>query len=162
MIKRARDVTRIVVREDLELNEHLIETARRTAFIARFIVLRESKRTKAHRKIEMLSWKLTTKAESLAEAFRQIFISNGDNMELVERDIRRALAHANRSITFFVDEYSKRATITFIAALEDYQRSNDLLFGADDQPKPGGWHLPLELQKEKKKKSPNFDFPVIT
>lgn len=124
--------------------------ARRTAFVARFIVLRESKRTKAHRIIEMCSWDELTSAEELAQRFREIFQRNGDNMSPVERDLRRALAHSTRSINHFVREYCTRATLNFIDALFDYEKSNNLLFGNDEQPKPGGWRLPKELLKAKK------------
>lgn len=134
------------------MEEKALLRARRTAFVARFIVLRESKRTRAHRKIEMLSWREDTTAEELAARFRQIFVDNGDNMVPVDRDLRRALAHANRSLNFFVQEYDVRATSNFIDALFDYERSNTLLFGADEQPKPGGWRLPRELLKEVYKK----------
>ena len=123
--------------------------ARRTAFIARFIVLRESKRTKAHRILEMMEWEASTSAEELAERFREVFVENGDNMARVDRDINRALGHANRMLKHFVNEYLNRATINFIDALYDYEQSNTLLFGTDDQPKPGGWRLPLELIKTK-------------
>lgn len=123
--------------------------ARRTAFIARFIVLRESKRTRAHRLIEMMSWEDLTTAEELAEQFRNVFVENGDNMVPVDRDLRRALAHANRSLNYFISEYATRATTNFIDALFDYGRSNTLLFGAEDQPKPGGWRLPQELAKKR-------------
>lgn len=123
--------------------------ARRTAFVARFIVLRESKRTKAHRIIELMDWTPHTTAEDLCASFRQIFIENGDNMQPVDRDLRRALAHANRSLNYFITEYASRATSNFVESLEDYERSNSLLFGADEQPKPGGWRLPKELKKIK-------------
>lgn len=123
--------------------------ARRTAFIARFIVLRESKRTRAHRIIEMTEWYEHTTAEELAQQFRQIFLDNGDNMTPVDRDINRALAHSSRSLNFFISEYAARSTLTFIDALYDYERSNSLLFGNDEQPKPGGWRLPSELVKER-------------
>lgn len=125
--------------------------ARRTAFVARFIVLRESKRTRAHRVIEMMSWRPTTSAEELCAEFRRIFVENGDNMQPVDRDLRRALAHASRSLNYFIHEYALRATGSFIEALEDYERSNSLLFGNDEQPKPGGWRLPMELRKIKKR-----------
>lgn len=121
--------------------------ARRTAFVARFIVLRESKRTRAHRVIEMMEWSDSTSAEELAALFRQVFIDNGDNMTPVNRDINRALGHSSRSLNHFISEYSERATTSFIDALWDYERSNVLLFGSDDQPKPGGWRLPKELAK---------------
>ena len=123
--------------------------ARRTAFVARFIVLRESKRTKAHRIIELMEWSHVTTAEELCGTFRQVFIENGDNMVPVDRDLRRALAHANRSLNYFIVEYASRATSNFVQSLEDYERSNSLLFGADEQPKPGGWRLPKELLKIK-------------
>jgi hypothetical protein len=126
--------------------------ARRTAFVARFIVLRESKRTKAHRIIELMEWNSLTTAEELCATFRQVFIDNGDNMLPVDRDLRRALAHANRSLNYFIIEYASRATLNFVQSLEDYERSNSLLFGADEQPKPGGWWLPKELMKVKAKK----------
>jgi hypothetical protein len=131
--------------------------ARRTAFVARFIVLRESKRTRAHRVIEMMDWDDQTTAEELAERFRQVFRQNGDNMMPVERDIRRALAHSSRSLNYFVKEYNSRATLSFIDSLFDYERSNTLLFGADEQPKPGGWRLPKELLKEKAKAKQDSD-----
>lgn len=121
--------------------------ARRTAFVARFVVLRESKRTKAHRIIEMMEWSEDVSAEDLLLRFREVFLRNGDNMVPVDRDLNRAIAHASRSINHFISEYSARATTSFIDALFDYERSNALLFGGDDQPKPGGWRLPRELLK---------------
>jgi hypothetical protein len=72
-------------------------------------------------------------------------------MTPVERDLRRALAHSSRSLNFFVREYAARATRNFIDSLFDYERSNVLLFGSDDQPKPGGWRLPKELLKQREK-----------
>lgn len=142
------DITEIHVLEDIAFDENSIEIARRTAFIARFIVLREGKRTKAHRIIEKLTWDEDTTAEELAETIREIFVSNGDNMENIDRDLVRSFAHASRSITFFIKEYLERSTVTFIEALEDYELSNSLLFTGEEQPKPGGWRLPIELKKE--------------
>jgi hypothetical protein len=126
--------------------------ARRTAFVARFIVLRESKRSRAHRRIEELAWDDSTTVDELAEIVRNIFVANGDNMGPVDRDLRRAVGHSKRSLNFFIQEYESRATNNFIDALFDYERSNTLLFGSDDQPKPGGWRLPKELIKQQKKK----------
>lgn len=123
--------------------------ARRTAFVARFIVLRESKRSRSHRIIEQMDWNPDTSAEDLAERFRRVFQENGDNMEPVERDIRRALAHSERSLNHFIAEYSLRATHNFIDALYDYERSNTLLFGDDEHPKLGGWRLPQDLERAK-------------
>ena len=134
---------------NLTEQEKQIIRARRTAFVARFIVLRESKRTKAHRMIELMEWGDLTTVEELAERFRNAFVDNKDNMMPVDRDLRRAVAHSQRSLKFFVMEYSDRSTRDFIQSLEDYERSNSLLFGVDDQPKPGGWRLPQELRKIK-------------
>lgn len=53
-------------------------------------MLRESKRTRAHRVIEMMDWGDLTSAEELAERFRSAFVENGDNMMPVDRDLRRA------------------------------------------------------------------------
>ena len=129
--------------------DRAIIRARRTAFVARFIVLREAKRTRAHRAIETMEWGDLTTVEELAHRFREAFCQNGDNMFPVDRDIRRAVAHSYRSIKFFVTEYSLRATIDFVEALVDYERSNQLLFSDDETPKPGGWRLPREIRRVK-------------
>lgn len=145
------DVPNIIDFENDEtkaMYDKMVNRARRTAFVARFIVLRESKRTKAHRIIEKMSWDDETTAEELAMMFRQVFIDNGDNMERVDRDIRRALGHAKqRSLSFFVSEYSNRGTLNFVDALWDYEKSVKLLFGEDENPKTGGWRLPSEIKK---------------
>jgi hypothetical protein len=133
--------------EEQQIDPKALVEARRTAFVARFIVLREGKRTKAHRKIELMQWTSETTAEELAESFRQVFIENGDNLHPVDRDLRRALSHSNRSLKHFVQEYASRATTDFIDALHDYDRSNALLFGDDEYPRQGGWRLPIELTK---------------
>ena len=135
-----------------ELDRAIIR-ARRTAFVARFIVLREGKRTKAHRVIEMMEWDDLTTVEELAHRFRVAFEDNGDNMFPVDRDLRRAVAHSFRSIKFFVSEYALRATRDFVEALVDYERSNQLLFSDDDAPKPGGWRLPKEIQRLKEERA---------
>lgn len=143
--------------ESLAEVDKAIIRARRTAFIARFIVLREGKRTRAHRVIEMMDWDDLMSVEELAARVRQAFVDNGDNMMPVDRDLRRAFAHSQRSLKYFVMEYADRATRSFIESLQDYQRSNDLLFGDDDeeQPKPGGWRLPKELLKLKQEAAQN-------
>lgn len=133
-------------------DEAAIVRARRTAFVARFIVLREGKRSRAHRMIETLAWEESTTAEQLAQTVREVFVKNGDSMGPVDRDIRRALAHASRSLNFFIQEYESRSTMNFVEALFDYERSNTLLFGNDEHPKPGGWRLPRELMKQTSKK----------
>lgn len=123
--------------------------ARRTAFIARFIVLREAKRSRAHRVIEMMGWEDLTTVEEMYQRIRQAFLDNKDSMGPVDRDMRRALGHADRSLNYFIREYNGRSTRNFVESLEDYERSNALLFGDDEQPKPGGWRLPHELKKIK-------------
>lgn len=125
--------------------------ARRTAFIARFIVLREAKRSRAHRTIELMEWSDSATTEDLYQQIRQIFVDNGDNMTPVDRDLRRAMAHSMRSLHYFIHEYSARSTASFIDALFDYERSNKLLFGEDEQPKLGGWRLPSELSRMREK-----------
>ncbi len=134
-----------------QFSEQELTQARRTAFVARFIVLRESKRTRAHRVIELMDWDKQTTAEELADRIRTVFVENGDSMRPVDRDIRRALAHSSRSINYFVSEYVGRATGSFIDALDDYERSNKLLFGGEEQPRSGGWRLPRELRLLKAK-----------
>ena len=131
--------------------------ARRTAFIARFIVLRESKRSRSHRSIEQLEWADLTTAEDIAQSIRRIFVQNGDNLEPVDRDLRRSLAHADRSLNHFIEEYCSRSTTNFIDALYDYERSNKLLFGNEEEEQPGlgGWHLPQELEKARGKRRVN-------
>jgi hypothetical protein len=99
--------------------------------------------------IEMMEWEDLTTVEELATRFRNCFVENGDNMMPVDRDLRRAVSHSLRSIKFFISEYSVRSSRNFVEALEDYARSNELLFGVDEQPKPGGWRLPHEIKKLK-------------
>lgn len=142
-----------------EVDKSIIR-ARRAAFVARFIVLREGKRTRAHRVIEMMEWEDLATVEDLAHRFRQAFLDNGDNMVPVDRDLRRALAHSYRSLKFFISEYAHRATVDFIGALEDYGRSNELLFGAEEQPRSGGWRLPHELRKLKERETAEREAPA--
>ena len=130
------------------LKSAALERARRTAFVARFIVLREGKRSRAHRKIEFLRWKMDTSAEELAKIIRDVFKENGDKLGSVDRDIRRALGHATKTLSHFVREYESRCSVCFVEALWDYERSNELLFGHDERPKPGGWRMPQELERE--------------
>jgi hypothetical protein len=148
MSQAAVAVSSAVLKRELSPQEVEAHTrARRTSFVQRFIVLREGKRSKAHRVIEFMTWEDQTTAEELYARFRNAFLENKDSMTPVDRDLKRALAHADRSITFFIREYNARSTKSFIESLEDYGRSNTLLFGDDEQPKPGGWRLPGELRK---------------
>ena len=127
--------------------ETILVSARRMAFIARFIVLRENKRSKAHRKIEQLSWSNNATAEELAEKIRLVFKLNGDNLISINRDLRRALEHASPASKHFVEEYAQRSCNTFIEAIEDYERSNHLLFEGQEAPRCTGWRNPAELRK---------------
>ncbi len=131
-------------REDLRNDKKARNLAIRAAFISRFIVLREARRTKAHRLIEQMSWDDSETAEGLHDKFRNAFIENGDKLEPVDRDLGRALKHAYCSVEHFIGQYVGRSSNCFRDALEDYKRSNELLFGDDDEdsPKTVGWRLP--------------------
>lgn len=131
-------------RDDLRSDPKAKKLAIRTAFISRFIVLREARRTKAHRLIESMIWDEKASAEDLYDLFREAFIKNGDKLEPVDRDLSRALKHAYCSVEHFLGQYLGRSTSSFMEALEDYKRSNELLFGDDEEdlPKTVGWRLP--------------------
>ena len=133
--------------------------ARRTAFVARFIVLREMKRSRAHRRIELMDWDDGTTAEELALRFRHAFLENGDAMGPVDRDLRRAVAHTLRPLRHFIDEYSRRATYTFLDALEDYMRSLTLLsvFQHDEREIRHGWRCPGEIRGERTQVRPQAE-----
>ncbi len=119
--------------------------ALRTAFVARFIVLREGRRSKAHRLIEQLSWGPESTVQDIYRDIRGAFLKNGDKLGPVDRDLRRALEHAQRSVDHFIGQYCERATLSFREALQDYLKSNQLLFGEDasgpEVPRSGGWRL---------------------
>ena len=124
-----------------------IAVAIRTAFVAKFILLREGKRSKAHRNIEKLIWSKDISALELSQLFREAFKNNGDKLGSVDRDLKRALQHANGSAVFFIAQYLSRQTLTFKEALEDYERSNELLFGSEESPttKRTGWRQSAQL-----------------
>ena len=130
-----------------DVDETVKTRAKRTAFVARFIVLREGRRSRAHRAIEDLSWDDLATAEDLYQMFRDAFLQNGDKLQPVDRDLNRALEHAHCSVDYFVDQYIGRSTLSFKQALEDYERSNRLLFGDDPEevPRSGGWRLPSDI-----------------
>lgn len=153
---------------DKNYDKFVLERARRTAFISRFIVLREGKKSKAHRQVEALEWSDNTTTEELLATIKGIFANFGDNASSVDRDLKRAKAHADRlnpyhipeskpanyeshfSLWPLIEEYNKRSCTNFVDALFDYERSNRLLFGDEaDQPKLGGWRLPRELLRIK-------------
>ena len=122
-------------------------SAIRTAFVAKFILLRESKRSKAHRSIEKLSWQKNTSAKDLYNQFRAEFVRNGDKIVTVEKDLDRALLHAEDSANYFLGQYLSRECLSFKEALLDYERSNELLFGSSVCPnnKRKGWKLSTEI-----------------
>lgn len=130
-----------------EVDDSLRVQAMRTAFVARFIVLREGRRTRAHRVIEAMKWEQETTAEELYNRFRKAFIDNGNNLKPVDRDLRRAMDHAKCSATYFVHQYVGRQTLSFQQSLLDYEKSNRLLFGDNpkDVPRKGGWKLSIAL-----------------
>jgi hypothetical protein len=123
--------------------------ALRTAFIARFIVLREGRRSKAHRIIEAMTWLRETGVEEIYQRIRQAFLENGDKLSPVDRDLKRALEHAERSVDYFIEQYVARGTESFREALIDYEKTNALLFGESTDldptksnsaaPRTGGW-----------------------
>lgn len=114
--------------------------ALRTAFVARFIVLREGRRSRAHRIIETFAWDEASTAYQLYDRFREAFVNNGDRLGPVDRDLRRALEHSEKSVDYFLQPYIERATLSFKDALVDYRKSNRLLFGDDEEiPRSGGW-----------------------
>lgn len=126
-----------------EVSPEVRRTALRTAFVARFIVLREGRRSRAHRAIEQLMWEESATAYDLYVRFRTAFVDNGDRLQPVDRDLKRALEHAERSVDYFIEQYCDRSTLTFRDALVDYVRSNRLLFGEDGEvPRKGGWRCP--------------------
>jgi len=125
----------------------------RTAFVARFIVLREGRRSRAHRLIEKMEWESSASAETLKEMFLDAFEKNGDELENVERDLDRAFVHASCSVDHFLEHYIERATVNFQGALDDYRRSNVLLFGESKQKRVGGsgWRLPRNIKPSHQK-----------
>ncbi len=127
------------------IDPELRRVAVRTAFIARFIVLREGRRSRAHRFIEQLVWSAETTAGELYDRIRQAFVDNGDRLGPVDRDLKRSLDHAEKSVDYFIQPYVERATLSFHDALLDYQRSNELLFGEENEeapaPRNGGWRV---------------------
>lgn len=90
-----------------------------------------------------MSWSEETTAEELVVMFREAFRENGDKMQPVERDLKRAFAHAERSVDYFIGQYLDRSTLSFRDALKDYKRSNELLFGDNEEeiPRSGGWRV---------------------
>jgi hypothetical protein len=132
----------LTLRRDLrsEIDPERRRVALRTAFVARFIVLREGRRSRAHRLIEKISWGPEASAQDLYDMFRKAFTDNGDRLEPVDRDLKRSLEHAERSVDYFIQPYVDRSTLSFKAALDDYQKSNELLFGeGEPAPRSGGW-----------------------
>ena len=108
---------------------HII--AERTAFIARFIVIRENQRCKAHRILEKMDWQINTSAEELLERFKSAFLASGDSIKKVDKDLNQAIRQAKHSADYFLEQYLNRATLNFKEALRDYKKSNRLLFGND-------------------------------
>jgi len=128
-----------------EIDPERRRLALRTAFVARFIVLREGRRSKAHREIELLSWGPESSAKEVYRMIRDAFQKNGDKLGPVDRDLKRALEHAERSVDHFIHQYCDRASESFREALKDYAKSNQLLFGEDpsgpEVPRSGGWRV---------------------
>jgi hypothetical protein len=92
-----------------------------------------------------MSWESAATAEDVYKMIREAFQKNGDKLGPVDRDLRRALEHAQRSVGHFIGQYCERATLSFREALADYRKSNQLLFGEDAEgpevPRAGGWRV---------------------
>jgi hypothetical protein len=90
-----------------------------------------------------MAWEETATAYDLYIRFRNAFVENGDRLGPVDRDLKRALEHAERSVDYFIGQYCARAMLSFKDSLLDYRRSNQLLFGEDGEvPRKGGWRHP--------------------
>ena len=128
---------------------HERQVALRTAFVSRFIVLREEKKSRAHRAIEKLEWSKEETASGLFTRFKEIFDSCKDDETHAERDLVKALEHAERSVDHFMEQYLGRATQSFADALRDHKRSNELLFGSGVSyvSSPIGWKVPKPKEK---------------
>ena len=116
--------------------------------MAKFILLRENKRSRAHRSIEKLSWLESATARDLYNQIRAEFIRNGDKLLTVDKDLDRALMHAEGSANYVLSQYLSRECLNFKQALLDYERSNELLFGSSQCPnnKRKGWKLSTEIK----------------
>lgn len=141
--------TKQIRRLERKVDPEQRRVALRTAFVARFIVLREGRRSRAHRIIEQMAWGPESTADDLYQMFRKAFLDNGDKLQPVDRDLKRAIGHAERSVDYFIGQYLDRSVLSFAQALLDYERSNQLLFGENGQevPRNGGWRLPSECPK---------------
>lgn len=104
-------------------------SALRNAFIARFIVLTNRRRSRANGLLKKLTWTEEVTAEQLAEIIKGIFVSANDFNETIEKDIAKSIEHANYSAIFFTEYYHQRSILSIKEAVEDYKRSNELLFG---------------------------------
>ncbi len=132
--------------EQREVSDLERRLAFRTAFIARFIVVREGRRSRAHRAIEEMTWSEDATAEEVLNMFREAFVVNKDRMSVVDKDLQKALKHAKRSVEYFLEQYIGRSTTSFRDALDDYVKSNILLFGLNEElPRSGGWKFSEHL-----------------
>ncbi|MBL7662865.1 hypothetical protein JNK13_08960 [bacterium] len=118
--------------------------ALRTAFVARFIILRENRKSKVNKAIEDLSWSLDATVDEIYRVIRKTLTEAGDRTQIVDRDLKRAKAYSERTVDYFIDQYLSRATTSFRDALADYQRSSELL-GRDEsiqkRSQRSGWRI---------------------
>ncbi|MCS6892954.1 MAG: hypothetical protein NZO16_00045 [Deltaproteobacteria bacterium] len=104
--------------------------ARRTAFVSKFIILRENKVSRAHEIIEKLAWDDTDSHYTLAKAFEKIFNFFGEDKSYM-KDIEKALLSAKSLSAAFIKEYATRSGKCFLEALLDHERSIFILFGSE-------------------------------
>lgn len=115
----------------------------RAAFLSKFILLRENKKSKAHREIEKEFWGPEETAQDLYAKFLCIFEKYKDNK--AKEDLKASLKYAKTLIDYFVNQYSTRITLNFGDALRDYKRTHDLL--EENCLKPMGWKIPRNKSK---------------
>ncbi|MCS6960896.1 MAG: hypothetical protein NZT61_00120 [Deltaproteobacteria bacterium] len=142
-------------RKLIDVPKEVIIRAQRTAFVSKFIILRETKISPAHTVIEMLTWEDKTTYLELANAFEKIFKVTGRDKTYL-KDIKKAIEHAKNLSIAFVNEYARRSGLSFLESLIDYEKSIFILFGPNYLSSIIGWcpasilarkYEPVQLRK---------------
>lgn len=133
-------------RFDKVFSKEAIIRAKRTAFVSKFIILREKKISQAHSIIERLLWNQKTDYQTLARVFKRIFKFFNDE-RTYESDIKKASEYAKNLPTYFIKEYDTRSGTSFLQALLDYEKSVFILFGSDYLKNLLGWAPPSSLAR---------------
>lgn len=121
-----------------EISKLALIRARRTAFVSKFIILRENKISRSHAILERLHWDDTTTYYDLYRAFYKI-LRAFDKPLCFKKDLDKAKEHAKTLSPTFVREYANRSGQSFLEALIDYEKSVYILFGADHLRTLLGW-----------------------